>query len=273
MTDKTLDSVATAARVLEQLADAPHAVGVTELAHRLGTSKARVYRVLTSLAQHGLVDQEHATERYRLGWKLFQLGERAGAQFDVRRLAGPVLQQLRDRSGQSALLSLPSNGEAVVVAAVDTTGGVCITVKPGHRPAPHCTAQGRMALAWATAADAARLLGGTLPAATAHSLVDAGAIRARLALVRQRLWEDAPNEALVGINVVAAPVLREGDVLAGIVGVIGALSDVPSPPNPSQLALVQGAAAALSGALGSTRYAERGLEPTPELRPSSPRRL
>ncbi len=262
MNGKTLDSVATAAQVLEELAHAPQAVGVTDLARRLGSSKARVYRVLTSLKAHGLVDQEPATERYRLGWKLFQLGERAGAQFDLRRLAEPVLKHLRDGTGQSALLSVPANGEAVVVAAVDNIGGVCITVKPGHRPAPHCTAQGRIALAWAAEADVARALDGALAAATPQSMVDAGAIRSRLAVVRQRLWEEAPDEALVGINVVAAPVLRDGGELAGIVAVIGALSDVPSPPNPSQLALVQGAAAALSSALGSSRYAQHGITPS-----------
>ena len=266
MSDKTLDSVATVARVLEELANAPQAVGVTELARLLDTSKARVYRFLASLKQHGLVDQEHATERYRLGWRLFQLGERAGAQFDLRRIADPVLKHLRDRTGQSALLSVPFNGEAVVVAAMDNAGGVCITVKPGNRPAPHCTAQGRLALAWATDAEVGRALDRELAAATPHSLVDAAAIRARLALVRQRLWEEAPNEALVGINVLAAPVLREGEVLVGIIGLIGATSEVPSPPHPNQLALVQGAAAVLSGALGSGRYAQQGIAAPLDLR-------
>ena len=260
MTDNTLDSVAMVSRVLEELAGSPNAMGVTELANRLGASKARVYRFLSSLKQHGLVDQEHATERYRLGWRLFQLGERAGAHFDLRRMADPFLKRLRDLCRQSALLSVPLNGEALVVAAVDNDSGVCITVKPGNRPAAHSTAQGRIALAWATSDQVDRLLGSQpLRAFTPFSLVDADAVRARLALVRHRLWEDAPNEALLGINVLAAPILREGDQLVGIIGVIGSTADVPSPPKASQRALVQGAAAMLSGMLGSTRYRQQRI--------------
>jgi DNA-binding IclR family transcriptional regulator len=36
-----------------------------------------------------MVEQEHSTERYRLGWRLFQLGEAARAQFDLRYRAEP----------------------------------------------------------------------------------------------------------------------------------------------------------------------------------------
>lgn len=264
-----LESVATVARLLEVLAVAPQPVGVTELARQLGTSKARVHRFLTALKRYGLVDQELATERYRLGWRLFQLGDLAAARFDLRRLAEPVLQHLRDRTGLSALLAVPFNGEAVVVAAADRIAGVAITIRPGHRPAPHGTAQGRIVLAWAAAADVTRLLDREeLPAPTPHALADPAAIRARLALIRQRLWDDAPGEALPGINVLAAPLFGDGDALAGSIAVIGTCADVGSPPLPAQLAHLHGAAAALSRALGGTRYARDGITPPFDLRGS-----
>lgn len=265
--DKTLDSVAMVSRVLEELAGAPSAVGVTELARLLGESKARIHRFLASLKQHGLVDQEQATERYRLGWRLFQLGERAGVQFDLRRIADPYLKQLRDLTQQSALLSLPLNGEALVIASADNDSGVCITVKPGNRPAAHASAQGRIALAWATGAQTDRLLTpGHLRAFTPHSLTDPHQVRERVMLVRQRLWEEAPNEVLLGINVLAAPVLREGNELVGIIGIVGSIQDIPSPPAAHQLKLVQGAAAALSGMLGNELYQQRRIVLPAELR-------
>lgn len=252
--DAPLDPVATVARLLEALAGSAQPLGVTDLARQLDTSKARVSRCLASLKQHGLVAQDHATERYHLGWRLFELGERAGAQFDLRRLAGPVLTYLRDRTGLSAVLSVPADGGPVVVAAVDTAGGLGVTIKPGHRPAPHATAEGRIALAWAATADVPDTL------------------RTRVARIRERLWDDAPDEPWAGLNGLAAPVLRDGDALAGIVSLAGPGAELPSPPNPSQLALVHGAAAVLSGALGSSRYARHGLTPPPDLRALLPRR-
>jgi DNA-binding IclR family transcriptional regulator len=240
-------------------------MGVTELARALGETKARIHRNLASLKLFGLVDQEHDTERYRVGWKLFQLGERAALQFDLRRLADPFLKRLRDLTGQSAMLSVPLNGEALVIATADNDHYVSITVKPGNRPAPHCSTQGRIALAWATDAQRDRLLGGKLAALTPYSCTDVRKIHRRLRQVREQLFEDAPNESLTGINVLAAPILRDGGELVGIIGVIGPIQDIPSPPDPEELGLVQGCAAALSTRLGSSVYREQGIEIPPAL--------
>jgi DNA-binding IclR family transcriptional regulator len=264
--DDALDSVALIARLLDELAMAPSPMGVTELARALGESKARVYRNLHSLKSFGLVDQERASEKYRLGWKLFQLGERAALQFDLRELSMPYLRLLRELTGQSALLSVPLNGEALVIAAADNEANVSITVKPGNRPQSHCSAQGRIALAFASEAERERLLAGELEAFTPHSITDASKIRWRLELIRKRLYEQAPNEAIAGINVLAAPVLRDGGAMVGMIGIIGAIQHVPARPDPKQLKLVQGAAAALSEAIGGTAYAERGIGVPAELR-------
>ncbi len=264
--DGALDSVALIARMLDELASAPAPMGVTELARALGESKARIHRNLFSLKSFGLVDQEHATEKYRLGWKLFQLGERAALQFDLRELAAPYLKRLRELTGQTALLSVPLNGEALVIAAADNEANVSITVKPGNRPAPHCSAQGRIALAFASEAQRDRLRGRKLAALTPQSLTDPVKIRQRLDAIAKRLWEQAPNEAMIGINVLAAPVLRDGGEMVGIIAIVGSTQHIPAGPEPKQLALVQGCAAALSEMIGGTGYAERGIVAPAEIR-------
>jgi len=194
----TLDSVAVIAQLLDELAAAPAPVGVSEIARALKQSKARIHRNLVSLKHFGLIDQDEATDKYRLGWKLFQLGERAGVQSNIRAMAAPYLKLLSQATGQSALLSIPLNGEALVIAAVDNDSDVSITVKPGNRPLPHCSAQGRIALAYASDAQRERLLSGNLIAPTPHSLIDVQAIHSRLQDIRAKLIEDAPNEALTG---------------------------------------------------------------------------
>jgi len=264
--DGALDSVALIARLLDELAMAPSPMGVTELARALGESKARVYRNLHSLKSFGLVDQEGAGEKYRLGWKLFQLGERAALQFDLREISMPYLKRMRELTGQSALLSVPLNGEALVIAAADNEANVSITVKPGNRPKFYCSAQGRIALAFASEAERERLLAGELEALTPQSMTDASKIRWRLELIRKRLYEQAPNEAMAGINMLAAPILRDGGAMVGIIGIIGSIQHVPARPDPRQLQLVQGSAAALSEAIGGTAYAERGIGVPAELR-------
>lgn len=267
--DNTLDSVAVVAQILDELAAAQQPLGVTQLARALEHSKARIHRYLTSLRRAGLVEQDAASERYRLGWKLFQLGEAAGQQFDLRRLAEGSLRRLRDLTGLTALLSVPVNGEALVIAAVESERNVCITVKPGNRPAAHCSAQGRIVLAFADEAVRERQLRRRLAAVTPQSIVAPDAVRHRLAAVRERLYEDAPNEVLTGINTLAAPILRDGDALVGMIGIVGSIQDVPSPALPRQVDLVRGCAAALSDMLEGTLYRTRDIPIPRELQTQS----
>jgi len=268
--DNTLDSVAVVAQILDELAAAQQPLGVTQLARQLKHSKARIHRYLTSLRRAGLVEQDAASERYRLGWKLFQLGEAAGQQFDLRRLAEGSLRRLRDLTGLTALLSVPVNGEALVIAAVESERNVCITVKPGNRPAAHCSAQGRVVLAFADEAVRSRQLRRRLAAFTPQSITAPDAVRERLAAIRERLYEDAPNEILTGINTLAAPILRDGDALVGMIGIVGSIQDIPSPALPQQIDLVRGCAAALSEMLEGTLYRTRGIHIPRELKTLSP---
>lgn len=268
--DNTLDSVAFVAQILDELAAAQQPLGVTQLARQLDHSKARIHRYLTSLRRAGLVEQDAASERYRLGWKLFQLGEAAGQQFDLRRLAEGSLRRLRDLTGLTALLSVPVNGEALVIAAVESARNVCITVKPGNRPAAHCSAQGRVVLAFADEAVRDRQLRRKLTLLTPHSIAEPDAVRRRLAAIRERLYEDAPSEVLTGMNTLAAPILRHGDALVGIIGIVGSVEDIPTPALPAQIDLVRGSAAALSDLLEGTLYRTRGIPVPRELATLSP---
>lgn len=254
-----LDSVTVVVQILQELAAAQQPLGVTSLARRLNHSKARIYRYLASLKQLGLVEQDSATDHYRLGWKLFQLGEAAAQQFDLRRLADPYLKRLRDLAGMTALLAVPINGEAMVIATAEADRNVNITVKPGNRPAPHCSAQGRIVLAFSDEAVQIRFLKRKGVALTRYSLTEPDAIRRRIAQIRKRLYEDAPNEVLVGINALSAPILRDGEELVGMIGIVGSLQDIPTPPRPTQIEQVRGCGAALSELLQGKLYKAHGI--------------
>jgi len=249
------------AQLLEELARAQEPMGVTQLAQVLETSKPRVSRYLSSLRHLGFAEQDSITERYRLGWKILMLGEAATRQFDVRRIAQPYLSALRDSSGLTALLSIPIAGRAVVVATAESSAAVSITVRPGNRPAAHCSAQGRIVLAYSPNPDVEAVLSGQLEARTSASLTDPEKLRKRFALIRERLYEEAPGEARTGVNTLAAPILAGGGDLKGAIAIIGSMEDIASPPSSEQLRLVQGAAAAVSSALHNDCYAQRGIRP------------
>jgi DNA-binding IclR family transcriptional regulator len=250
----SVQSVGAAFALVEELANAPDPLGVSELARRLGHTKARVHRHLVTLRELGFVEQEAATERYRLGWKLFRLGMAVAENFDLRRLARPHLLRLHDQIDQTVVLAMPAGGEITIVDAVQSRNDVAITVRPGSLIAAPTSAMGRVILAFKDAVGVTTALGGPAAAATATAKRDRREFEARLPLIRQRWYEVAVNERLAGVSAMAAPVFDESNEIAGSIGIVAPASVLSDPPDPALAAHLQQAAAALSAELRSTLW-------------------
>jgi IclR family transcriptional regulator, KDG regulon repressor len=257
-----LESVAIVFKLLDELTLARRQMGVSELARLLNESKVRIYRHISSMKQIGVVEQDPLTEKYRLGAKLMVYGNVASEQFDLRAMAEPYLTRVRDETGQTALLAVATGESTLVVAAVESTSDVVISVKPGTRPPVHCSAQGRVVLAFMDPEESARFLYRKLAPQTGQSLTDPNLIKERLKLIQGRLFEISVGEVMEGITALAAPIFRDQNRLAGSIGIIGGGRDVPDPPSQSALLAIQAAAAELSGRLGSDMY-ERVLGTRP----------
>ncbi len=254
-----LQSLQTGFRILEVLTEARGPLGLTEIAATLDELKPRVHRHLATLKGLGMVFQDARNGRYGLGSKLFLLGEAALDQYDLRFVADPYLTRLRDETRQTALLSVPHNGEPVVLSCIEYRDKLAISSRPGNRPPPHCSSQGRVALAFCDELVRKRILDRKLTAFTPHSIFDPGAIEARLPIIRERFFEEAMDEVRLGINALAAPVFRADAQLVAILAIVGTSAEIGSAPRPQFISALHQAAGALSAQLECRIYYERGL--------------
>lgn len=103
-------------RVLLAVADAPAGRSVAELAAELGLARPIVYRLLATLAAHGLV-RRAGDGTYRVGLAVLDLARRV--QPLLRDAALPVLRALAERIGATAHLTVVDSGEALAVAVVE----------------------------------------------------------------------------------------------------------------------------------------------------------
>ncbi|MBH3383405.1 IclR family transcriptional regulator [Pseudomonas juntendi] len=249
-----LESVEMVFRLLDELTAARRPLGVTELAQQLQTAKPRTYRHLASMRQLGILEQDPATEKYLLGARLVAYGEAASEQFDLRAIADPYLTRIRDATGQTALLAVATHDTALVVSCVESKANVCISVKPGNRVLPYCSAQGRTVLAFADAASQQRVMRRKMPQLTELTLHEPDALAARLALIRERLYDDADGEVTLGINALCCPIFRDNDQIVGTIGIVGPSAAIPSPPPAAMLRELQSAAAEISERLHAGTY-------------------
>ncbi|HEY0637206.1 MAG TPA: helix-turn-helix domain-containing protein [Pseudonocardiaceae bacterium] len=88
---------------------------ISELAERIGVSRAAVYRLLGPLQARGLVRRDGS--RVRLGLGVLQLAGRVLPQ--LRQAAGPVLRGLAEQVGATAHLTVADGEEAQAVAVVE----------------------------------------------------------------------------------------------------------------------------------------------------------
>ncbi|MHA4850948.1 MULTISPECIES: IclR family transcriptional regulator [unclassified Rhodococcus (in: high G+C Gram-positive bacteria)] len=97
----------------------PAGASTTVLGRAAGLARPTAHRLLSSLADEGLLDRDAKTGRWTLGPELYLLGAAAATRYDITRHARGVLDRLARETGESAFLSARRGDETVCIAAED----------------------------------------------------------------------------------------------------------------------------------------------------------
>jgi len=219
-TGGSLQSVNRALTAVELVADAGE-IGVSELGRQLGVHKATASRLAATLAEHGFVERDPVTERYRLGYALVALAGAAMSNLDLVRTARPILEELAERTHETVNLGVLAGDAVVYLDQVTGTRSVVAVNWVGRRTRLHDTSNGKVLLAFAGEAEVDRVLSGTLERATPRTIVDPDELRSQLAAVRERGWAQTLEELEDGLNAVAAPVRDADGAVAAAISVSG----------------------------------------------------
>ncbi len=214
-------SIGMAFRILDELATDRHELGVTELAKRLGEQKGRVHRHLATLRAYGVVSQDVAGERYRLGWKILQLGIAAAENLDLPVLAQRHMNRLRETTRLTVVLAVPAGGDAMAVDCLPSEAPVAVVVKKGVLFQVNTSSLGRALLAFGTPELQEEMMKRPMTRHTDFSIIDPVKLQARLQLIRQRFYEIAVNENTYGVSAMAAPIFDQRNQIVAAVGVVG----------------------------------------------------
>lgn len=240
--------------VLETLAQR-ESVGVTELARTLQTTKARVYRHLRTLVDQGYAVQDSESERYAAGPRLIALA-RVAAQspFDsIIRLARPTMMKLRDAMGHTVNFSLVYGDSVSIVETLQGHSIIGVVMRTNAAMPLHSTAAGKLLLAdrldeTGTLPDGP-LAEGPLERFTERTITDPHALRAELERVRARGWAAAPEETVLGINALSAPIRDHRGELVAMISVLSSIQFITREPAPELIEAVMAAAHDISQTL------------------------
>jgi DNA-binding IclR family transcriptional regulator len=249
-----LQSVTRAVRALELIAEAG-SLGVTELGRRLDVHKATASRLVSTLAERGLVERDPVTEKYRLGFGLIRLASAAMASLDLVRASHPILEELAERTRETVNLGVLSGDAVVYVDQVSGTRAIVSVSWVGRRTPLHCTSNGKVLLAHLTPAERDRLLARPLERATPATIVDPGVLTSQLQEIKVRGYAQTLEELEEGLNAVAAPVRQANGEVVSALSVSGPAFRMRPLDLPRIARLTVEAANAVSRRLG---YVDRG---------------
>jgi DNA-binding IclR family transcriptional regulator len=163
------------------------------------------------------------------------LGERLRERFDIVAVARDEMAVLRDRTGQAVTLSTLVDDQVVVLDVFHGHALVDFGTRPGTILDLHATAHGKVALAFGPPDLVQRCTRKPLKALTPQTISSAAGLERAITQVRKRGWATAPNEALTGVNGVAAPIFDHQDRYAGAVAIVALFSISPPIPRPRTL--------------------------------------
>jgi IclR family transcriptional regulator, acetate operon repressor len=234
-----------AAQLLIQVVHGSAPVTFTELTASSGLAKSTTSRLLMALERNGLV-QRDGRGRFRPGEVFVSYAWRGGAEAGLITVAQPFLDRLGDATGETINLGVASRGLVEQVAQVDSTYLIGGTNWVGLSVPLHCSALGKVLLAYG----AAELPPGRLARRTSRTITSREALAADLAEVRRRGYAVTNEELEPGLVAVAAPVFRDGPTLVAALSVSGPASRLTRACVPAIAARCMTEARALSAVLG-----------------------
>jgi len=249
-------SVDRAVAILDLLAQDGWRAGA-EVARELGVHRSTALRLLGTLERHALVERDPRTAKYRLGRRLPQLARVVTGELDLRHVARPVCESLAASSGETVTLDV-LDGDEIVPIEQSTGSTAFVSVNwLGRRTPVHCTASGKIILAFAAEPVRQRLLARPLVPLTPRSITDAVELEKQLAAAREAGFARTFEELEVGLDAIAAPVFStDGDVVAAI-DISGPAHRLQAGGGPDLVGLTREAAADLSRRLGYRGRASR----------------
>ncbi len=182
--------------VLQMIADYDGAPTIADLLSRTDLTRPTLYRILGSLEAEGLVLRQR-DKSYILGIRLVTLARKALADNDLRKIARPCLEKLRDETGETVHLAIRSGDELVYVDKIESTATVRMTSTIGTRVNFHSTGVGKAFLSAMEPSDADELIDRlTLSRITRYTTTDKKVLRDIVAQSRQQgfVFDDQENE-------------------------------------------------------------------------------
>lgn len=194
-------------QILEAVTATGDGLTFTDIVDATAVPKSSAHRLLRELVELAALTYDDETRRYRGGLLLAGMGASVTQNYDVRRIARPHLETLQTKSGAVATLGIRDGEKGIYIDKIEPADFVIRLHSAIGKSFPlHCTAMGKVLLAFSDSDTVTRVTRRKLRAYTENTITDGKALRKELDAVIANGYAVDREEITRGLVCVAAPI-------------------------------------------------------------------
>ena len=193
--------------VLDLLGESETPLGLAQVAASLQLHKSTAHRFLMVLERHHMVERT-SSGKFRLGLRLFDYGNRAIEQYDLRERAQPHLRRLVSETEETAHLCILEQARVIYIDKIEPARSVRMITRIGSSNSVHCTSVGKAILAFLPEERITEVIRRTrFERHTNRTITSAEALRAEIEKTHRRGYAVDDEELEEGLRCIAVPLL------------------------------------------------------------------
>jgi len=215
--------------ILELLAKHHDGLSMVEIAGLLEFPNNSVYRITSTLCNHGYLNRDEHSKRFSLSRKLLALGFASLSEENIIEMSIDIMRQLRDATRETVLLATLLTESMVVLEQVPGSHPFKFMVDAGSRLHLHTSAPGKAVLAYLPESEREALLKNLkLPFFNDRTITKKTHFRRELTKVKAQGYALDFAEQMEGVHCVGAPVFNERGYPIAAIWITGPRERMPA---------------------------------------------
>ncbi|MCX8584253.1 MULTISPECIES: IclR family transcriptional regulator [unclassified Gilliamella] len=192
----------------------------------LNLPKSSTSTLLNALVMHGILRQDQ--NKFYLGLKLHEWGDKSLEQFDITKIAEPLMTKLRDQTNLTCHLGVLDGLYSVYIAKIENDQAIGIRTWIGKKLPLHSSGIGKALIAWLPDEKIDQLIPeDKLPKYTDTTITSKKQLKKELAKIRSQGWAYDNQEDVKGVHCIAAPIFNKNHEPIAAISISGVLFQLP----------------------------------------------
>jgi IclR family KDG regulon transcriptional repressor len=217
-----VQSVERSLSILEVLSDYSEGLGVTDISEKVGLHKSTVYRLLSTLMHTDYVTQDEETNKYRITFKLYELGSKKMRKMDILSASKLYSKKLMESVNEVVHIVVREGNRIVYIDKVEADNTIRMASTIGKRSPMYCTSVGKAILAYLPEEEVEEVWNNSrIERYTLNTKTRLEDLKKELEIVREKGYAIDNEENEPGVRCVGAPIFNRFGEIEGAISVSG----------------------------------------------------